>query len=179
MRARWPTVMRHDRYDCLAVRVLRAPPRSRPLTEISRFLMKAAENCPLARGRLVSASGQLDSNGHFGAFVSGLKIPFPGNRDRAKQRLVRMRRYRWERPRIWCCSRPFGGQVGEASNPHAMRQPPFDSRLDEVRCKEGKRDRHIHFSDAALLPLGDGLRSCCCISDQFLEPTAAAGDRCD
>jgi hypothetical protein len=33
----------------------------------------------------------VDSNGHFGAFVSGLKIPFPTNRDRAKQRLVRMR----------------------------------------------------------------------------------------
>ena len=27
---------------------------------------------------MVSASGQVDSNGHFGAFVSGLKIPFPG-----------------------------------------------------------------------------------------------------
>jgi hypothetical protein len=46
---------------------------------------------------VVSASGQVDSNGHFGAFVSGLKIPFPGNRDRAKQRAVRMRRYHWER----------------------------------------------------------------------------------
>jgi hypothetical protein len=51
---------------------------------------------------------------------------------------------------------PFGGQVGEASNPHAMRQPPVDSRLDEVSCKEGKRDRHIHFSDTALFPLRDG-----------------------
>ena len=58
---------------------------------------------------LVSASGQVDSNGHFGAFVSGLKIPLPDNRDRAKQRLVRMRRYRWERPRIWCCSRHSAG----------------------------------------------------------------------
>jgi hypothetical protein len=38
----------------------------------------------------VSASGQVDSNGHFRAFVSGLKIPFPGNRDRAERRLVRM-----------------------------------------------------------------------------------------
>jgi hypothetical protein len=74
---------------------------------------------------------------------------------------------------------PFGGQVGEASNPHAMRKPPVDSRLDEVRCKESKRDRHIHFSDAAAFSLGDACRSCCCISNQFLEPTAATGDRCN
>jgi hypothetical protein len=31
--------------------------------------------------------------GNFGTFVSGLKIPFPGNRDRAQQRLVRIWRY--------------------------------------------------------------------------------------
>ena len=52
---------------------------------------------------------------------------------------------------------PFGGQVGEASNPHAMRQPPVDRRLDAVRCKESKRDRHIHFSDTAPLPPGRDL----------------------
>jgi len=61
---------------------------------------------------------------------------------------------------------PFGGQVGEASNPQAIRQPPVDSRTDEVRCKEGKRDRHIHFSDAALFSLGDACRA--------EEPSAAA-----
>ena len=90
-----------------------------------------------------------------------------------------MRRYRWEKAENLVLLAPFGGQVGEASNPHAMRKPPVDSRLDEVRCKESKRDCHIHFSDTALFPLRDVPRSCCCISDQFLEPMASTGDRCD
>jgi hypothetical protein len=36
---------------------------------------------------MVSANGQVDSNGYFGAFVSGGKIRFPGNRDCRSQRL--------------------------------------------------------------------------------------------
>ena len=40
----------------------------------------------------VSGSGRQSLSGDFGTFVSGLKIPFPGNRDHAKQRLVQMRR---------------------------------------------------------------------------------------
>jgi hypothetical protein len=38
---------------------------------------------------------------------------------------------------------PFGRQVGEADNAHAMREPSFDRRLDEVGREEGKRDRHV------------------------------------
>jgi hypothetical protein len=33
----------------------------------------------------VSASGRQSLGSDFGIFVSGLQIPFPGNRDRAKQ----------------------------------------------------------------------------------------------
>jgi hypothetical protein len=57
---------------------------------------------------------------------------------------------------------------------YALRQPPVDRRLDEVRCKESKRDCHIHFSDTAPLPFGDACRSRCCI-----EPMASTGDRCN
>src|SRR5580658_8659535 len=75
--------------------------------------------------------------------------------------------------------RPFGWQAGEAGNPHAMREPALDGRLDEIGGEEGKRDRHISLSDAAFFPLRDALRSRCCIGDEFFEPTAAARDRCD
>jgi hypothetical protein len=70
---------------------------------------------------LVSASGQVDSNGHFGAFISGLKIPFPGNRDRAKQRPGSNAALPLGKAENLVLLAPFGGQVGEASNPHAMR----------------------------------------------------------
>jgi hypothetical protein len=47
------------------------------------------EGLPAGAGSLRVATSVPEGN--FGAFVSGLKIPFPANRDRAKQRLVRMR----------------------------------------------------------------------------------------
>ena len=72
---------------------LHPPPRSRSLTEISRLLAKSPELAGLRAGAWSLRAAESDSKGHFGTFVSGLKIPFPGNRDRAKQRLVRMRRY--------------------------------------------------------------------------------------
>jgi hypothetical protein len=61
----------------------------------------------------------LASEGDFRTFVSGLKIPFPGNRDRAKRRLVRVRvrRYCWERPRIWCCSDHSAGKSARRVTP--------------------------------------------------------------
>jgi len=32
---------------------------------------------------------------------------------------------------------PFGWQVGEAGNSHAMREPPVDGGLDEIGREEG------------------------------------------
>ena len=32
---------------------------------------------------------------------------------------------------------PFGRQVGEAGNSHAMREPPVDGGLDEIGREEG------------------------------------------
>ena len=55
---------------------------------------------------------------------------------------------------------PFGWQVGEAGNSHAMREPPVDGGLDEIGREEGKRDCHIHLADAAPLALGDAARGC-------------------
>src|SRR6202140_3653084 len=74
---------------------------------------------------------------------------------------------------------PFGWQVGEAGNSHAMREPAVDGGLDEIGREEGKRDCHIHLADAAPLALSDAFRGCRFLGDKFLEPTAPAGDRCD
>jgi hypothetical protein len=50
---------------------------------------------------------------------------------------------------------PFGWQICEASDAHAVRQSAFDGRFDEIGCEEGKRDRHVYFADAAILTLRD------------------------
>ena len=74
---------------------------------------------------------------------------------------------------------PFGWQVGETGNSHAMREPPVDGGLDEIGREEGKRDCHSHLADAAPVSLGDAVRGCGLLGDKFIEPTAPAGDRCD
>jgi hypothetical protein len=42
---------------------------------------------------------------------------------------------------------PFGRQVGEAGNSHAVREASFDRSLDEVGREEGKRDSHVDLAD--------------------------------
>ena len=41
-------------------------------------------------------------------------------------------------------ARPFGGQVGEASDTHTVREPAVDGRVDEIGREECKRDRHVN-----------------------------------
>src|SRR6516165_12406331 len=74
---------------------------------------------------------------------------------------------------------PLRWQVAEASNAHAMGKSAFDGRFDKVRREESKRDSHIDVSRAALFPLGDAVRTCCWISDEFIKPAAATGNRGD
>ena len=73
---------------------------------------------------------------------------------------------------------PFGRQVGEASNAHTMRESALDRRFDEIGCEESQRDCHIDLSRAAVFTRGDGLRTCCWISDELIKPTTATGNRC-
>ena len=75
-------------------------------------------------------------------------------------------------------SGPLRRQVGEASHPHAMRQPAIDGGLDEIGGKESQRDCHVDLSRAAVFPLRDAIRTCCCVSDEFIKPTAATGNCC-
>ena len=74
---------------------------------------------------------------------------------------------------------PFGRQVGEADNSHAMRKPSFDRRLDEVGREEGKRDCHVDLADAAAVSRRDAFGICPRVHDELVEPAAAAGNRGD
>ena len=58
---------------------------------------------------------------------------------------------------------PFHRQVGEACNPHAVRESTFNGGPNEVRCKERQGDRHIDFADAAIFALGDAFGAGYCI----------------
>ena len=74
----------------LEVRVLRDPPRILVLTEISPNPAISPELAGFLRVGFVSRSPRLELRRLFGPFVSGLKIPFPGNGDLGSKRLVRM-----------------------------------------------------------------------------------------
>ena len=118
----------------------------------------------------------LKSRGHFGGLSLGPKSRFPGNgdgHDRDSVRMWRLRRRKVEYPVL---PRPLRRQIGEARNPHAVRESAVNSRFDEIGCEKGERDRHIHFADAAALAFCDALRSCSCVRGKFLEPTASAGN---
>jgi hypothetical protein len=75
--------------------------------------------------------------------------------------------------------RPLGGHVGEARHSHAMRQPSRDGRFHEIGRQEGKRDRHVDLPNAAPLALGDAFRIWVRVGKKFVEPAAAARNRCD
>ena len=50
---------------------------------------------------------------------------------------------------------PFGRQIGEASNAHAVRQGAIDCGFDEIGCEESQRDCHVDFAGAAALAFGN------------------------
>jgi hypothetical protein len=74
---------------------------------------------------------------------------------------------------------PFDWQVGEARNPHAVGEPAIDGRFDQIRREESKRDCHVDLSRAAVFSICDAVGTRCWIGDQFIKPTAAAGNRRD
>src|SRR6516165_340462 len=74
---------------------------------------------------------------------------------------------------------PFGRRIGEASNAHAMRQPAIDGRFDQIGREESQRDGHVDFSRAAVFSRRDAVRTRCWISDEFIKPTTAVGNRRD
>jgi hypothetical protein len=73
---------------------------------------------------------------------------------------------------------PLGGQIGEAGDAHAMRQPAVDRCFHEVGRKECERDGHIDLPNAAPLSLRNRLCRRRRIGRQFVKPRASAGNRC-
>jgi hypothetical protein len=57
-----------------------------------------------------------------GAFFSALENPFPGNGDRSRRRLGSNGELLARKPEHLVLARPFGRQIGEADNSHAMRR---------------------------------------------------------
>ena len=62
---------------------------------------------------------------------------------------------------------------------HAPRAATLNSGFDEVRRKEGKRDRHVDFSDAAAFALRKGFSGCGWIGGEFIEPTTSSGNNAE
>ena len=114
----------------------------------------------------------------FWRVVSGLKIPFPGNGDGRRQRLVRMVSY-CAKPEHLVLAGPFSRQVGEADDAHAMGESSIDRSLDEVGREEGKRDRHVDLANTAAVSGRDAFGIRRWIRDELIEPATPSCDRCD
>ena len=71
---------------------------------------------------------------------------------------------------------PFGRQVSEANNAHAVRECAVDCSFDEIGCEESKRDCHVHLAGRAALAFGNRFRSCGWVDDEFFKPATAAGN---
>jgi hypothetical protein len=52
-------------------------------------------------------------------------------------------------------ARPFGRKFAETRDTHSIGQTPLDGCLDEVGCKEGKRESHVDLAHAAALSTSD------------------------
>src|SRR4030088_1613764 len=65
---------------------------------------------------------------------------------------------------------PFDGKVAGTGHAHSMGEPPIDRRLDEVRCEERDRDRHVDLPRGAVLTFGDAFCIRSWIGDEFVEP---------
>jgi hypothetical protein len=75
--------------------------------------------------RLVSETADLWFGGRIDTFFSAREIPFPGNGDRSQQRLGSNGELLRRKPKHLVLAGPFGRQVGEADNSHALRKEPI------------------------------------------------------
>src|SRR5260221_9526071 len=116
------------------------------------------------------------------AFFSVFEIPFPGNGDRSRRRLGSNEELMRRKSEHLVLAGPFGRQVSEADDAHALREPSFDRSLDEVGREEGERDCHIYFAgtaavsrcDAAKLLLALTLNAAAPAVSRWIEPAGTA-----
>jgi hypothetical protein len=66
-------------------------------------------------------------------------------------------------------TRPFNGKVAEPGHAHSVGEPPIDRRLDEVRCEERERDRHVDLPRGAALTFGDAFCIRSWFGDEFVD----------
>ena len=90
-----------------------------------------------------------------GGLSLAAKSRFPETETAERQRLVRMWRLPHRKAEHLALTRPFGGQIGEASHSHSVREPPLDGGLDEIGREEGERDRHVDLAGRCILALRD------------------------
>jgi hypothetical protein len=99
---------------------------------------KGPQLAGLLHDHLVSETADFRCKGHFGAFFSGAKIRFPGNRDRCRRRLGSNGELLRRKPEHLVLAGPFSRQVSEAHNSHAMWETSVDRGLDEVGREESE-----------------------------------------
>jgi hypothetical protein len=78
-------------------------------------------------------------------------------------------------------ARPRDRRVEQAGDADSVWQSALDGGLDEARCQEGQRDRHIDVALAAGLPSGDAVDGRSAVLDlrQPLPPARDCGDELD
>jgi hypothetical protein len=117
---------------------LPGPPRSLAQTEISRFVANSPELAAIRACILSPQSVDWISRGFSGPLSLPRKIAFPGGGDRRWWRHgSNAGSVGWKAEHL-ALPRPFGGQVGEAGNTHAVWEPAIDGGFDEIGGEEGE-----------------------------------------
>jgi hypothetical protein len=125
----------------------------------------------------VSGSGRQSLRGGFAVLSLALKFAFPGNRRPGLQRLgsrLPLNAKEGQASGAAWTIRP-AGQRGERA--HAVRERTVDCSSDQIGCKEGERDCHVHLARRAALAFGNRFGSCDLVDDEFFKPTTAASNR--
>ena len=73
-------------------------------------------------------------------------------------------------------ARPFRREFAKARDTHSIGQAAFNSRLDQVGCKKGKRDRHVDLAYAAPLSLSDRVNSNHWLGLELIQPPSSLGN---
>lgn len=72
---------------------------------------------------------------------------------------------------------PLRGRLAQPFNADAAGQATLDGGLDQIRGKEGERDRHVDLTDAAAFTRRDLVDASDRTGDNFGEPAPAARNR--
>jgi hypothetical protein len=91
----------------------------------------------------VSAGGRQSLRGGFAVLSLALKFAFPGNRRLSLQSLGSRFLLTPRKAKHPVLLGPFGRQVSEANNAHAVRECAVDCSFDEIGCEESSGRRWL------------------------------------